>query len=252
MYLRTVHTHIRTYRDQLYGSEFENFRKHQCKTYIRTYSRNHMYCTYIFIVHTYVCMYVLYIHSYVCTYVRNKRIERIVRTYRTYSCIVLTYVCISGTYAYTCIPWSVVRLKAWQLQKTSMQKTTDVILSRLNVNVPTGDGNVAVTLLRELLHVRLDRMPVAQVSMLTSSEPSWVTRICSRPSNPSCAHQTNTCLLWFLSIKQVDSLSQLLCATCASLLNTLFVCPGDIGATAEQFLWLLDPFAFVFPAHPLP
>lgn len=29
-------------------------------------------------------------------------------------------------------------------------------------------------------------MPVAQVSMLTSSEPSWVTRICSRPSSPSC------------------------------------------------------------------
>ena len=42
-----------------------------------------------------------------------------------------------------------------------------------------------VTLLRELLQVRLDKMPVAQVSMLTSSEPSWVTRICSRPSNPS-------------------------------------------------------------------
>lgn len=43
-----------------------------------------------------------------------------------------------------------------------------------------------VTLLRELLQVRLERMPVAQVNMLTSSEPSWVTSICSRPSNPSC------------------------------------------------------------------
>ncbi len=46
-------------------------------------------------------------------------------------------------------------------------------------------GNLIVTLLRELLQVRLDRMPVAQVNMLTSSEPSWVTSICSRPSNPS-------------------------------------------------------------------
>lgn len=52
--------------------------------------------------------------------------------------------------------------------------------------------HVKVTLLRELLQVRLERMPVAQVSMLTSSEPSWVTKICSRPSRPSCRERRRT------------------------------------------------------------
>lgn len=63
------------------------------------------------------------------------------------------------------------------------------LLNILHMPAPSQQLFVEVTLLRELLHVRLERMPVAQVSMLTSSEPSWVTRICSRPSNPSCTQR---------------------------------------------------------------
>lgn len=71
----------------------------------------------------------------------------------------------------------------WSRQKNSL------ILSDAFIHLC---GNpVIVTLLRELLQVRLERMPVAQVNMLTSSEPSWVTSICSRPSNPSCTETPN-------------------------------------------------------------
>ena len=41
-------------------------------------------------------------------------------------------------------------------------------------------------LLRWLLHVKLDRIPAAQVTTLTSLEPSSCTRAWRRPSRPSC------------------------------------------------------------------
>lgn len=143
--------------------------------------------TYVYIVHMHrthvciVCTYVSCVCMYVCTYLSY------VHTYlRTY--IYITY--ITCTYAYTHCTVISCKAKAWELWKTSMQKPL-LSISRVNTWMWPQVALTSLTLLRELLHVRLERMPVAQVSMLTSSEPSWVTRICRRPSRPSCAHQTN-------------------------------------------------------------
>ena len=57
-----------------------------------------------------------------------------------------------------------------------------------------------ITLLYWLLHVRLDRMPAAHVTMLMSSDVSSRTTACSRLSTPSCTDSTTRATAHDISI----------------------------------------------------